>query len=365
MLRAMSNAVRCVSCGRRGARIMRTWAAPHRRGRPPRPAATARCTSALIPNKILIIDEATEKVTGSIPVKVGIPRRVTLSQDAQAFLRDLSHNRGCRDPGHRDAADRRQIRLSEGNKTVRISSVAADPLGRYVIMITKTTTKLQDRFEIGTAMLQQYDLKEHKIIADHPVAGRPGARAGKPAVLSRWKALVFPGQRSLDLRNRELQAGRQVGHVECRGRPRPGRISFGGFGGADTVNDEPGFFTTTMTITDPIQHRQIMGIAKINLAAKTNEFYTIGPAGGVSFSLAADRKHGFGLESAIGRYQFWTFDLVDRRVTSRGEVRRRPAAHGDETQLEQQAPVHLQRGQHHRRVRCRDLSLPADDHVSR
>src|SRR6185312_9570682 len=33
------------------------------------------------PNLIWIIDEATEKVAGTIPIKTGIPRRLTLSRD--------------------------------------------------------------------------------------------------------------------------------------------------------------------------------------------------------------------------------------------------------------------------------------------
>ncbi len=101
-------------------------------------------------------------------------------------------------------------------------------------------------------------------------------------------------------------------------------MSFGGFGGLDTINDEPGFLTTTMTVEDPVQHRRMMGVARIDLVKKDFEFYTIGPAGGVNFVLAPDKKRGYGLESAVGRYQFWTFDLEQRRVISRQEFDGRP-----------------------------------------
>ena len=40
--------------------------------------------------------------------------------------------------------------------------------------------------------------------------------------------------------------------------------------------------------------------------------------------LAPDKKHGYGLEPSIDRYQFWTFDLDQRRVTSRAEFEGRP-----------------------------------------
>ena len=54
-------------------------------------------------------------------------------------------------------------------------------------------------------------------------------------------------------------------------------VSFGGFGGLDTVNDEPGFLTTTMTVEDPVQHRRMMGVARIDLRKKDLEFYTHRP----------------------------------------------------------------------------------------
>jgi hypothetical protein len=96
-------------------------------------------------------------------------------------------------------------------------------------------------------------------------------------------------------------------------------VSFGGFGGLDTTNHEPGFLTTAMTVEDPVQHRRMMGVARINLAKKDLEFYTIGPAGGVTFVLAPDRKHGYGLESAIDGISFGRSTWIrsaSRRVRS-------------------------------------------------
>jgi hypothetical protein len=57
---------------------------------------------------------------------------------------------------------------------------------------------------------------------------------------------------------------------------------------------------------------------------KALDFYTVGPAGGVNFVLAPDGKRAYGLESAVGRYQFWTIDLDERRVIQRAEFDGRP-----------------------------------------
>jgi len=48
--------------------------------------------------------------------------------------------------------------------------------------------------------------------------------------------------------------------------------------------------------------------------------------------MAPDRKHAYGLESAVGRYEFWTIDLEQRKVTSRAEFAGR---HSWESRLEE------------------------------
>ena len=52
------------------------------------------------------------------------------------------------------------------------------------------------------------------------------------------------------------------------------------------LNDEPGYYTAIFNVSDPVQHRRIMGIGRVNLAAKSVDFYTLGPSTGVSFAMA-------------------------------------------------------------------------------
>ena len=67
-----------------------------------------------------------------------------------------------------------------------------------------------------------------------------------------------------------------------------------------------------------------MGIARVELAAKEVDFYTLGPARPVNFSLAPGSKRAYGVLQEIGHYEFWTFDLENRRVLSRQEFEGRP-----------------------------------------
>ena len=41
------------------------------------------------------------------------------------------------------------------------------------------------------------------------------------------------------------------------------------FGSSDILNDEPGYYTALFNVSDPVQHRRIMGIGRVNLSAKT------------------------------------------------------------------------------------------------
>src|SRR5262249_60847004 len=67
-----------------------------------------------------------------------------------------------------------------------------------------------------------------------------------------------------------------------------------------------------------------MGIARVHLAEKSVDFYPLGPGTGVSFALAPGRKRAYGLHSEVGRHEFWTFDLENRRVANKVEFPGRP-----------------------------------------
>lgn len=276
------------------------------------------------PNVIWIIDEATEKVAGTIQTKTGIPRRLTLSRDLKRFYNIDATNEYVEvlDIASRTTID--SFRLTEGNKRVRIASLEPDPKHQYLMMITRTATRQIDRVEIGPSQLQQYDLAAHKITRTVPwpdgeerdQANLMFSPDGKLLYFLANEILIFETENFTQVDKWDLSNFEEgLGQVS---------VSFGGFGGLDTVNDDPGFLTTTLTVEDPVQHRRLMGVARIDLVKKDLEFYTIGPAGGVNFVLAPDKKRGYGLESAVGRYQFWTFDLEQRQVISRAEFDGRP-----------------------------------------
>jgi hypothetical protein len=276
------------------------------------------------PNLLWIIDEATEKVVGTVHTKGGIPRRLNLTRDKKLFyIVDATQEVvEIVDIASRTTLD--TFKLSEGNRRVRISAIEPDPTNRYAILLTRTATKLVDRADIGPSTLLQYDLKDHKVI--RTIDWPDGQERDQANLMFSpdGKLLYFLGNEVLIF---ETDTFKQVDKWDLSNvEDGLGQVSvsFGGFGGLDTVNDEPGFLTTTLTIEDPVQHRRMIGVAKIDLNKRDLDFYTLGPAGGVNIVLAPDRKQAYGLESAVGRYEFWTIDLERHRITSRAEFAGRP-----------------------------------------
>jgi len=272
------------------------------------------------PNRIFVIDEATEKVVGEIKTRTGSPAGMDLSQDKKRFY--LS-NMSFEDVEIVDIASRQVIdnfRLSEGNKKTRIFGMAADPLNRYLIVLSKTATKQVDRFEINSPILQQYDLKEHKVIRTIPWPKGEEREFANINFSPDGKYLYFFGE---DVLIYDTTDFKQVDKWELT---RPIEDGFGriDFNAMDDNNEEPGYFTGLFTVQDAVQNRRIMGIARVNLVKKSVDFHAIGPATNVGFSLAPGRKMGYGLHSEIGRYEFWSFDLVNHRLDRKAEFQGRP-----------------------------------------
>jgi len=273
------------------------------------------------PKQFWIIDEATEKIVGTIPFQSGIPRRTTLSRDRKRFytIEAQMEKVEILDIAARKTLD--TFTLSEGPKKVRLRSIEPDPQNRYVIMVTAAATKLIDRFEIAPPAIVQYDLATHKIMRTIPWPNNEERQNANILFSPDGKLLyMFSDQ---DVLIYETTNFTQVDKWEMS---RPIEEGFGrlDFGSRDVFNDEPGFYTALFNVTDPVQHRRTMGIGRVNLAAKSVEFYTLGPSTGVSFAMAPGRKVAYGLFEEIGKYEFWKFDLVNHKLAGRTEFKGRP-----------------------------------------
>jgi hypothetical protein len=262
---------------------------------------------------VQIFDEATEQKIGEITLRTGIPRSLILSQNRQHFyvLDSTLEKIEVVDIASRSTLS--QFTLSEGNKKTRIRSMQVDPLERFMILLSRSATKLVDRWQISDVALQLYDLREKRITRSIPWPRGEERENFNIRFSPDGKLLYFFGDDILILETENFT------EVDTWPISRPTEAGLGriNFGAIDDTYDEPGFFTGIFTMQDPVQNRRIMGVGRVNLVGKSIDFSPIGPAEGVSFAMAPDRKRGYGLLQQIGRYEFWAFDLENKKLLNR------------------------------------------------
>jgi len=269
---------------------------------------------------IFVIDEATEKVTGEIPVSIGIPIGLTLSDDmSRLYVRDTTYEKI-------EIIDRLKgtslgsFTLTEGKSKTRIWAMRPDPLNKTLILTIKKYTLEADRWVIGPPTLVQYDLAQRKIVRTIPWP-KGEEREGVGVLFSPDGKLLY--MFSEDILIYETTNFTEVDRWEVTRPLEPGAGSVP-IGGLTPFSDEPGFFTGFFTMQDPVQGRRIMGIGRIELAKKKIDFHPIGPSRGLGFAVSPDRKRGYGLLQSIEDYEFWTFDLESYRVINRIPIKGRP-----------------------------------------
>lgn len=269
---------------------------------------------------IQIIDEATEKLVGRIELQNGIPRSLVPSQDRSRFYAlDATYER----IEIVDIAARKSLKtfnLRDGNRRTRVISMQADPLNRFLILLTRTAAKLVDRWEIGPPTLQQFDLATGTITRAIPWPRNEEREFVNVRFSPDGKLAYFFGDEVLVLDTTNFK------EVEAWPYQQPTEAGLGriNLGPVHDFYDPPGVFTGLLTMQDPVQNRRIMGIGRVDLAARRIDFQPLGPAEQVSFAQAPDQKRAYGIKSDIGRYEFWTFDLEKGALVSRAEFEGRP-----------------------------------------
>jgi len=267
-----------------------------------------------------VIPESTMTVAQRIPFTSGLPIGITLTADRKRiYLEDAPFERYVvYDLATRAMVD--SFHLSNGANKVRLMGMGLDPKERFAVFLIKVTTRKPDRYEIGKPTLVRYDLKTHVVTDTIPwpknqereFAGFQFSPDGKYMYLFGDDILVYETEKFTVVDRWMLS------------QPLQGGMGQFGFGFPESLYEEPGYYTGLFRMTDPVQNRRIMGVARVNLGAKSVEFYALGPDEPVGFTLAPDRKKAYGLKQRVGSYEFWTFDLEGRRVASRTPFSGRP-----------------------------------------
>ncbi|MGE3957032.1 MAG: YncE family protein [Vicinamibacterales bacterium] len=275
----------------------------------------------VFPDHFQVIDEATGTITGKVPFTAGMPRRTALAKDRTRFYTVEAQMEKVEiiEIATRKSLD--TFSLSQGNRRVRIKTLEPDPLHRFVMLVVRPVIKHVDRWEIEPSALIKYDLASHAITGTLPWPNGEERENATMQFSPDGKLLYLFSEQDVLIYDTTSLA--QVDRWELSKPVEEGYGAFE-FGQIDAANDEPGYYTAIFQVQDPVQKRRMMGIGRVNLAAKKVDFYTLGPAQQVGFSMAPGRKVAYGLFNDIGHYEFWKFDLEGRRVAARVPFAGRP-----------------------------------------
>jgi DNA-binding beta-propeller fold protein YncE len=271
--------------------------------------------------KVLVIDEATMAVRDSMAVSIGIPMGMTLSADRKKLY--------ASDPSHEhvevfDLATRKataKYTLNDGPLRVRMDGFNVDPLDRFAIMLVKTARKRADRWEIGKPTLLRYDLQKRAVT--DTIQWPDGKEREFAQILFSPDGAYMYFFTDEDILVYDTQTLKQVDKWDLQRSVDEGLGNWS-FGFPQSLYEETGFSTGLFRTTDPVNRRTLMGVARVDLAKRTVDFYSLGPSEGVGFALAPGRQRAYGLRQQVGNYQFWMFDLENRRVAKRVEFEGRP-----------------------------------------
>ncbi len=269
---------------------------------------------------ILVLDERTFRVTDSIPVSVGIPLGLLLSYNRKHFY--------VIDPTFEhveviDIASKRSLdkfTLSSGKTKVRIRGLNVEPNEKFAVVLIKTATRQLDRWEIGKPTLVRYDLTTHAVTDTIPWPKGEEREGAQMLFSPSGDLLYFFADEVLIFETNKMK---QVDRWELGRALEEGMGRFN-FGFPENVYEEPGFYTGMFRVSDPVQNRTLMGVARVDLVRRNVDFYTLGPSEPVGFTLAPGRRRGYGLRQQVGNYEIWTYDLENRRVLSKTPFRGRP-----------------------------------------
>ncbi len=269
---------------------------------------------------IYVIDEATLEVTGQIEMDTGIPIDITRSADGERlYVRDAT----MQYVEVVDVASGRVVdsfTLSHRNTHFRFRGMAIDPQERFVVLNGRAYAKELDRWDVGPHVILRVDLDTHEVTDTIPWPDGEEREFVRLIFSPDGELLYFFADDIIAL---ETEGFTEVDRWELS---RPLEFGMGRFrfGFPQSPHAEEGVFTGLFRTDDPVQGRSMMGVARVSLAERDVEFYTLGPSESVEFQLAPGGQRAYGLLEEIGRYEFWTFDLENRRIESRVPFPGRP-----------------------------------------
>jgi hypothetical protein len=285
-------------------------------------AQTATWYVGTFTNDLLVWDEASERIVGRIAMKNPIPTDILVNESETRLYVENASGEQIEVVDLARGAVIDEITLSRDSVTVRIDGFAPHPSDERAALMVKRYIKMIDRYAVEGPFLLELDLRTKRVTDTIPW---PDGEERDRGVGLRYA----PDGKTLylfveDIIALDASSFEETGRWELSRPLEPG-LGRTNFSVVSDTYDEEGVATGLYRMTDPVQNRTLMGVARVRLAEQAVEFYTLGPSEPVGrFSLAPGGRRAFALYSEIGRYEFWEFDLEARRVARRQPFAGRP-----------------------------------------
>ncbi len=288
-----------------------------------KPPAEELMYLATWPHTIRVIDVNKDKVVDSIVLPTDIARVLVLAPDrSKIYASTLRDNSIVTvDLKTRKILDCFTINTATDNN--RLSGLTVDPTGKLLYSIVTTVTKKMDHYEVGDPKFVAIDLDQKKIVRSSPFPKDefPGARSlmrvspdGKSLYVFRQQILVF---NTTDFKLEKK--------IELSNPVAPPGMDNLSLNVLDDPNEPPGKLMSIFNASDPYVHRDIFGIAEIDLSKQTFDLTPIGPAATSiqPLMLTPDRKLGYTV-AVNGTHgdrvtEFWVFDMATKKLINKRE----------------------------------------------
>ena len=284
------------------------------------------------PDRILVIDEASQKVVDKIPGEIGIPTGIARSYDRKKIYVTSNDNDGVEVV---DIASHKVLQhfvLNNATHKYRINGVAPDPEDKVLYTVVREVVKEADRYQVGKFKYAVIDLAQQKIVRTYDMS--PEDQDANGAYYGRSPFQVSPdGKYIYQFRDKVTILDTQDFHVVDRidlAKPDFPELAEIGMGAALDTLDERGAYVSLFNAEDPVVHRSLFGIAHFDLNSRQFKFTEIGPAptGMMGLQVSPDGKAGYSVvlngEHGNRRCEFWAFDIAANQRTMTSEFPCRP-----------------------------------------
>jgi DNA-binding beta-propeller fold protein YncE len=294
------------------------------------------------PHTIDVVDSSQEKIVDKISLPTDIARTLVLSADKKTLYGSTVRDNHIVTI---DLATRKvtnDFPLNTDTVNYRTTGFAVDPTGQYLYTLATPITKKIDHYEVDTPKFLTVDLAAKKIVrtVDYP-------KDEPPFVSYRTTMKVSPDGKLLYLFRDTIQVFntsdfKLAKKIELSKPTDPSSENLS-LSLVDDPNDAPGMLTGIFQTSDPYVHREVFGIASIDLSKQSFDMTPIGPANSSLQPLMMSPDHKLGYTVSVsGTHgdrvtEFWVFDMKTRKILDKrtfvGRTRLNFAMTADGTKL--------------------------------